>query len=64
MDLYKRLCEFDTDYGALKCFLEYDSALHKSKYIKKYLNARNGTTKSAKKKPKKTTKKKQTIKKA
>ena len=50
MDLYKRICEFDNDYAALKSFLEYDVTLHKSKYIKKYLNAKNGTTKKAKKK--------------
>ena len=50
IDLYKQICEFDNDYAALKSFLEYDVTLHKSKYIKKYLNAKNGTTKKAKKK--------------
>ena len=38
--LYMSMCEFDYDYEALKAFLEYDSSLHKSKYIKKYLNAK------------------------
>ena len=35
------LCDFDSEYTALKVFLEYDSTLHKSKYIKKYLNSLN-----------------------
>ena len=39
-NMYKKMCEFDHDYEAYKSFLEYDSSLHKSKYIKKYLNAR------------------------
>ena len=38
--LYMDTCELDREYEALKLFLEYDSALHKSKYIKKYLNAK------------------------
>ena len=37
--LYKDMCDFDTDYEAFKSFLDYDSSLHKSKYIKKYLNS-------------------------
>tara|TARA_Y100000310_G_C20653192_1_gene800605 strand:+ start:817 stop:1122 length:306 start_codon:yes stop_codon:yes gene_type:complete len=37
--LYMSICEFDSDYEALKCFLQYDNTLHKSKYIKKYLNS-------------------------
>lgn len=37
--LYMSICDFDCEYEALKCFLEYDSTLHKSKYIKKYLNS-------------------------
>ena len=37
--LYKSICEFDSDFEGIKFFLEYDSSLHKSKYIKKYLNA-------------------------
>jgi hypothetical protein len=43
--LYMDICEFDCEYEALRTFLEYDNSLHKSKYIKKYLNARNGTPK-------------------
>tara|TARA_R110002050_G_scaffold6130_3_gene25955 strand:- start:1662 stop:1964 length:303 start_codon:yes stop_codon:yes gene_type:complete len=39
MDLYKSICEFETDFEGVKYFLEYDSSLHKSKYIKKYLNS-------------------------
>ena len=35
------MCEFDSEYVALKTFLEYDNTLHKSKYIKKYLNTIN-----------------------
>ena len=38
-NLYMGMCEFSHEYEGLKCFLEYDSSLHKSKYIKKYLNA-------------------------
>jgi hypothetical protein len=40
-ELYMNICELDHEYEALKLFLEYDTALHKSKYIKKYLNARS-----------------------
>ena len=36
--LYMTVCQFDSDYEALEYFLKYDSTLHKSKYIKKYLN--------------------------
>ena len=36
--VYKQLCDLDNDYTALQTFLEYDVTLHKSKYIKKYLN--------------------------
>jgi len=39
LELFKTVCEFETDFEALKYFLEYDSSLHKSKYIKKYLNS-------------------------
>ena len=41
MNLYKDICFIENDYEALKQFLEYDSTLHKSKYIKKYLNLQN-----------------------
>ena len=40
MKLYMSMCEFSSPYAGLKSFLEYDSTLHKSKYIKKYLNSR------------------------
>jgi hypothetical protein len=35
------MCEFDSDFEGMKYFLDYDGSLHKSKYIKKYLNAEN-----------------------
>ena len=38
-NVYKEICDVDIDYEALKLFLEYDNTLHKSKYIKKYLNS-------------------------
>jgi len=41
--LYMSICELECEYEALRLFLEFDSSLHKSKYIKKYLNARNNT---------------------
>ena len=56
MELYKTMCDFDHEFEALKCFLDYDGSLHKSKYIKKYLNAQNGVT--AKKSKKRSAKKK------
>ncbi len=37
--LYMTVCEFDSDYEALEYFLKFDGTLHKSKYIKKYLNS-------------------------
>lgn len=39
LELYLTVCEFDTDFEGLKYFLEYDSSIHKSKYVKKYLNS-------------------------
>ena len=39
LQLYMNICEFDHEFEALKYFLEYDSSIHKSKYIKKYLNS-------------------------
>ena len=41
MKLFMSMCEFDSEYDALKTFLEYDTTLHKSKYIKKYRNTIN-----------------------
>ena len=40
-DIFKRLCDIDSDYKALKKFLQYDPTLYKSKYIKNYLDAGN-----------------------
>jgi hypothetical protein len=40
-NLYNNMCEFDSDFEGMKYFLDYDGSLHKSKYIKKYLNAEN-----------------------
>jgi len=34
-------CDFKTVYHALKYFLFFDSTLHKSKYIMKFLNSSN-----------------------
>lgn len=39
--IFKDMCEIDSDYVALKKFLEYDISLHKSKYIKNFLDATN-----------------------
>lgn len=36
--IFKKMCDIDTDYEALKKFLEYDATLHKSKYIKNFLD--------------------------
>lgn len=37
-DIFKMLCDVETDYDVLKCFLEHDPTLHRSKYIRNYLN--------------------------
>ena len=55
MKLYMSMCEFDSAYNALKSFLEYDSTLHKSKYIKKYLNSINKAYKKSNGKKRKRT---------
>jgi len=39
--IFKEMCEIDSDYTALKRFLEYDISLHKSKYIKNFLENTN-----------------------
>ena len=49
--LYMEMCDFDTEMEALKSFFDFDSTLHKSKYIKKYLNSR--TFKRTKERPRK-----------
>lgn len=41
LDIFKDMCEIDSDYTALKKFLEYDTSLHKSKYIKNFLESNN-----------------------
>ena len=48
MELYKTMCDFDHEFEALKCFLDYDGSLHKSKYIKKYLNSRKAKKRKTK----------------
>lgn len=40
-DIFKGLCDIETDYIALKKFLRHDPTLFKSKYIKNYLEAGN-----------------------
>lgn len=37
-DLFKSYLSVDTDFEAIKLFLEFDPTLYKSKYIMKYLN--------------------------
>jgi hypothetical protein len=37
-NIFKRQLDLDTDYEAVVIFLQFDPSLHKSKYIKKYLN--------------------------
>ena len=44
--IFKELCDIDSDYSALKKFLEYDASLHKSKYIKNFLESNNFKLKS------------------
>lgn len=39
--IFKNMCDIDNDYDALKKFLEYDVTLHKSKYIKNFLDSSN-----------------------
>jgi len=39
LELYLNVCEFDNEFEGLKYFLEFDSSIHKSKYVKKYLNS-------------------------
>lgn len=35
--IFKILCDVETDYDALKYFLQYDPNLHRSKYIRNYI---------------------------
>lgn len=39
-DLLISYCDFKNNYDALKYFLFFDSTLHKSKYIMKFLNSK------------------------
>lgn len=36
-EVFKMICDVETDYDVLKCFLTYDPTLHRSKYIRNYL---------------------------
>lgn len=36
-EIFKMLCDVETDYDVLKCFLQYEPSLHRSKYIRNYL---------------------------
>ena len=36
-DVFKMLCDVETDYDVLKCFLDHEPSLHRSKYIRNYL---------------------------
>ena len=36
-ETFKLLCDVETDYDVLKCFLKYDPTLYRSKYIRNYL---------------------------
>lgn len=37
-ELFKQTLSLNTDYDAVKVFLDFDPYLHKSKYIMKFLN--------------------------
>lgn len=37
-ELFKKYCDFENNFSALKFFLQSDPSLHKSKYIMKFLN--------------------------
>lgn len=41
--LLKYMLTIDNDYDLLKCFIDYDYTISKSKYISKYLNSNQGT---------------------
>ena len=42
MQVFKVLSDLETDYDCLQYFLKRDPSLHKSKYIKKYINDTEG----------------------
>ncbi|NBW58176.1 hypothetical protein EBR43_10450 [bacterium] len=39
-ELFKVYCDYKNDLTAIKFFLQFDSSLHKSKYIMKFLNSK------------------------
>ena len=39
--IFKQVCDVETDYDVLKCFLKYDPTLYRSKYIRNYLQDNN-----------------------
>ena len=41
-NIFKTLSDIESDYDCLKYFLSRDSSLHKSKYIKNYINDTRG----------------------
>lgn len=38
-DTFKMVCDVETDYDVLKCFLKHDPTLYRSKYIRNYIQA-------------------------
>lgn len=36
-EIFKMLCDVETDYDVLKCFLDHEPTLHRSKYIRNFL---------------------------
>ena len=42
-ELFKTYCDLKNDFTAVKFFLQFDSSLHKSKYIMKFLNSTKKT---------------------
>ena len=41
LNCFKTLADIDSNFEALKYFLDVDPSLHKSKYIKKFLSTNN-----------------------
>jgi uncharacterized protein Usg len=37
--IFKALFDVDTDFESIQLFLRFDSSIHKSKYVMKYLNS-------------------------
>lgn len=38
-ETFKMVCDVETDYDVLKCFLDHDPTLYRSKYIRNYIQA-------------------------